>query len=373
MSFSKVNPPGWAFGDKLTSAQMNQLDADHANALDKSVAGDAIAGVVTIVGAGQIRTSIPSGLLANTGNGLVSTVANGITTSTAQGIVSNAAQGIISFAIGGIQAGVAKGITDGGHAGGISATILGGISDGGVVGGISPTIAAGITDGGITGGIRLTVAGGLRSNTAGAIVLAGGASDYPTFSSTRVITKNLSLGSPFGSAAPFSPGTGWTFAFASGPALVGGATTNTLTIPLNGFFGNGGAGLNGSTLTSVVLVFAVGQSHANVPVLLPSLQLWRIPTASGNATTPASLYSGGAQSMGTGGGGWTVPTTGALWFASGNMQNYPTAPNQNNAIDLLNYVYYAVLQDESGGNALTGNLYYALQCTFGNLTNMAPG
>jgi hypothetical protein len=30
MSFTRVKPAGWAFGELLTSAQMNQLDADHS-------------------------------------------------------------------------------------------------------------------------------------------------------------------------------------------------------------------------------------------------------------------------------------------------------------------------------------------------------
>lgn len=50
MSFSRINGPGWAVGDKVTSAQMNALDIDHANALDKTTAGDTIVGVVTVNG-----------------------------------------------------------------------------------------------------------------------------------------------------------------------------------------------------------------------------------------------------------------------------------------------------------------------------------
>jgi len=37
MAISKVKPSGWAFGEILTSAQMNTLDTDHAKAVDKSV------------------------------------------------------------------------------------------------------------------------------------------------------------------------------------------------------------------------------------------------------------------------------------------------------------------------------------------------
>lgn len=34
MSFTRAKPAGWATGEVLTSAQQNQLDADHANAVD---------------------------------------------------------------------------------------------------------------------------------------------------------------------------------------------------------------------------------------------------------------------------------------------------------------------------------------------------
>src|SRR5688572_30510196 len=37
MSFTRVKPAGWSFGEKLTSTQMNSLDTDHAAAVDKRV------------------------------------------------------------------------------------------------------------------------------------------------------------------------------------------------------------------------------------------------------------------------------------------------------------------------------------------------
>ncbi len=42
MSFDRVKPDGWAVNEKLTSAQQNQLDVDHANAVDKT--GDLVPG-----------------------------------------------------------------------------------------------------------------------------------------------------------------------------------------------------------------------------------------------------------------------------------------------------------------------------------------
>lgn len=35
MSFTRVKPTGWAFGEQLTSAHMNTLDTDHSNSIDK--------------------------------------------------------------------------------------------------------------------------------------------------------------------------------------------------------------------------------------------------------------------------------------------------------------------------------------------------
>src|SRR5690242_15870493 len=40
MSFARVKLAGWAFGEILTSAQMNALDTDHSNAIDGAGGGD---------------------------------------------------------------------------------------------------------------------------------------------------------------------------------------------------------------------------------------------------------------------------------------------------------------------------------------------
>lgn len=42
MSFARVHTLGWGFGEKLTSAQMNTLDIDHSNAVDKRVGAQEI-------------------------------------------------------------------------------------------------------------------------------------------------------------------------------------------------------------------------------------------------------------------------------------------------------------------------------------------
>lgn len=53
MTFPRVKPDAWAVNEEVTSAQLNQLDVDHANALDKT--GDTLAGTIELVSPGKIN------------------------------------------------------------------------------------------------------------------------------------------------------------------------------------------------------------------------------------------------------------------------------------------------------------------------------
>jgi hypothetical protein len=60
MSFARVNPAGWALDEVLTSAQMNSLDTNVSNALDKRVTGldiDSRTGVARYTPFGTIASS----------------------------------------------------------------------------------------------------------------------------------------------------------------------------------------------------------------------------------------------------------------------------------------------------------------------------
>jgi hypothetical protein len=86
MAFVRANSSGWAVGDILTSAQQNALDIDHALALDKSVAGDTLSGVITVASTGEILLNFADGvvgnanasILANATGALISTTPGGI-------------------------------------------------------------------------------------------------------------------------------------------------------------------------------------------------------------------------------------------------------------------------------------------------------
>lgn len=85
MTFPRVNPGSWAVNDKLTSTQQNQLDIDHANAVDKT--GDTISGTVNLAGFGKIS--------ANIHDSCISTVDAGISTNVARGISINNDTGLV--------------------------------------------------------------------------------------------------------------------------------------------------------------------------------------------------------------------------------------------------------------------------------------
>jgi hypothetical protein len=67
MSFTRVKPAGWAVGEKLTSTEMNGLDIDHENSVDKT--GDTITGTVGIGAAGKIQSSTAGSLIEVTSSG----------------------------------------------------------------------------------------------------------------------------------------------------------------------------------------------------------------------------------------------------------------------------------------------------------------
>lgn len=62
MSFTRVNPSGWAVGDLFTSAQANQLDSNVSNSLDKSSAGDTLKGPVIILSGGAVISNVIAGV-----------------------------------------------------------------------------------------------------------------------------------------------------------------------------------------------------------------------------------------------------------------------------------------------------------------------
>jgi hypothetical protein len=136
MSFTRVNPGGWAAGAKLTSAQQNQLDIDHANALDKSTAGDTLLGTVSINAApaqiscnraSAISLNTPGALSGNATHAVTGGVSGWFTPGVSGGVFFDVASGAACLAQAALYASVASGITST-IAGGIASGVSGGIA-----------------------------------------------------------------------------------------------------------------------------------------------------------------------------------------------------------------------------------------------------
>lgn len=104
-------------------------------------------------------------------------------------------------------------------------------------------------------------------------------------------------------------------------------------------------------------VFAVGQSHANPPGIYPSVRILRSQSLTTLGVGPAGFTSlvAAVDTFFPNPGG-----TGASYYNSGHLQNWPIVTDQNNVIDPT-FRYFAAILDESGANSLGLNSYYGFQ------------
>ena len=302
MTFARVNAPGWSVGAKLTSAQQNQLDIDHANALDKT--GDTIPNTSVISLAGTMNISGGGGITVNSTGGVNSLVSGGVTASVAQGVLSIAAGGISSN----------------------------------VIAGISPTVAAGITDGSVVGGISTTIAGGLA--------LGGGPVDWPAFSSRSITVCCPPL--------PMGPATGWT---ATQGCIVGPATATAIYLAMPRLW-------PGCTITNIAAIVKVPGPHSSVPADLPKISVYSFSWSAGGSPMQVFLRSPNSVTFGDAGSGSAYPGSPSAWDALGNLQSWNYVCNQNNtAIDTTHTGFYITLTDENGSGAVSGNEYFGFEVT----------
>lgn len=201
--------------------------------------------------------------------------------------------------------------------------------------------------------IQASVAAGFQTTTPGGLQLAGGSTDWPTFSAPRTISRYATMG-------PLVLTVGWSLLGSQiwSDFVVGPANTTFQATHLDV--------RHGWTLTSVNLQMAVANAHSNVPAVLPSFDVKRttLPSAGGSASpTVVSLSTGGAVSF--------TASTGAGWYDSGVVQQLAFTPNQFNVIDGSAFSYSLVLQDENGSNSIAGNIYFGAEMVF-TATNLAP-
>lgn len=314
MSFSRVNGSGWAVGDRFTSAQANQLDIDHANALDKSTANDTILGNVAIGSGAQISLPNATSAINITGNGAaVNASGNGslIEVTGAGALFKTSGGGRLQHADNDYPT-LAPG-----HAGtGRSITIP------------AQKFLA----------FKFTITATTSMNTM-----------IPTTSAIVYNTTGVGSGSPSVQLPGVSASSGSPFA---------------LCMPLSSRLHQG------ATLASVQVCFSKGIASTAVPAS-GDMQACRVfrntissdQQAAGTADNPVNL---GAL------GQYTPPGTVAAWNGSGtNLFRIVTATcTTNNVIDTSAFFYWLVFFDMCGANADVASNVYWVKLVYSNIADL---
>lgn len=118
---------------------------------------------------------------------------------------------------------------------------------------------------------------------------------------------------------------------------------------------------HGATLTSVAFSFVVASSH--LPTTLPQ---FRVFACGGGVKTPLRAGAQGYASF------TPTPASGAAWFAAGAVQTFTYTPDATIVIDTSKYTYWAEVIEESGNNALPGNIFVDATCTFQLIADLRP-
>jgi len=140
------------------------------------------------------------------------------------------------------------------------------------------------------------------------------------------------------------------------PANTSGAPSYRLFVPLTVH--------HGATLTQAVITFVVSTSHPGVPTTMPRYRVYRVD-ASGVVTPLRS-----ASTLPLGFEPFPTPASGAAWTNSSSPQSFTYTINAGTVIDSTKYAYVCEILDESGTNALVGNIYLDVTCTFTTIPDL---
>lgn len=343
MSFTRVNPGGWSVGAKLTSSQMNQLDIDHANALDKTTAGDTLSGPIAMASTATITASTAGNIIASVAGGIAAGVTGGFkigagASMTVQGLISGAAEiNVNEYA-------------------GIIVNVNGSI----------------LLNGGV---LSSTSGGGIQSGVDGGFALTGDSGDWPTFGVSGASPRVRELYSPCDAVQGTSP--------TSVDAAVGSITQyypvtvsdvvfiegGFLTEKVANFNTDSGFGYyiplrqlhNGATLDAAYLSLSPNVAHTHLPGYQPLFGIFR--QAYGSTSSPQALLSGS---------GYFQSAVSLSTYNSGVCYQFGGNLNQNNVVDTGAHAYFLVIIDEGDPSyALPGTYYQAVQILYTNITSLA--
>lgn len=362
MSIPRVKSPNWGIGEKLTSAQQNQLDTNVTYALDKRTGEtDTIGSVITLGATGRIIQSVTGAPNADSTFSIISQVLSmrvgtpNVLTAQRSYTLSNtnAVNGDeISFffdpdALGSFNVLIKDN-------GGATLATLG---------------PSGQSHWGefkfISGAWKLKRLGGMPLAAVTINVQMQGATNVQlatgnvTLSPARTITRSLPLGAAVvAESAAGSLGTSGSDQDLQ--ELTSAVTTRTWTaltfaavVTANAFARYWIVDLgryvpNGATITSVAIELRGAGAHAALPVQMPGLAIRR------SGVSDVALHSAGSR----------INDSSASTAVYQSTHGITATCNQNNVVDKSTYTYYAMILNEGSTNAIAGLIVQGLTITF---------
>ena len=400
MTFSRIKAVGWAVNEKVTSAQLNQLDLDHSKSVDKT--GDnltnsgGISGRVDVISGGTLEVQSGGEIIVHS-SGEILVSSGGTVNLTAATMTFNSTAELTFNDTSGLEINGSGSFIIGASGSELCAGTLN-ITSGGTLGinsGATMHVKNGATAT-VDGGGALALANGSNVNAAVGSNVNFASGSYLNMSGATLTMDNTSIGSIQGGSILATSGDGYitvqsggtlTAAFGSNvkfdsfpnfinsqsryfiQSTVGGiALSGTWSGGAQFVYDNAAGGVwslqlrthHGATLDTVTVGFSVGTAHSNAPANLPNLSVKRY--AYNAMFSPQALATTDPQYVAT-------PGSGSAWYDSGNQQYMTYFCNQNNIIDNGSYIYVLTITDESGTYSQALNAFGLITMHFTNITS----
>ena len=339
-NFTNVFSPALTINQRVTAAELNQLDGDHVLSLNR--AGGDIIGVVN-VDAGAVFNILSSGLVEFQSGALITDLG---ATWNVQGDFTVASPGSIALATGAALYGEVGSYVNLYGTVNFEATsavtVLGGLT---ILGGTA-TFATGTT---------LQMAAGSQTNIVNTTASNFTVTNFPTFATAQ--DKTLTTSFAEGLPGPCTAGGNGFNYWAANANSVGSVTNydtnrtdvNYWYLPLKVH--------NGGTLSDVFVSYQLNNASGPVPSNPVTFNIFRVNNSSG---VVESLLGGAVSLPGSA-------------YSSTARQAFTITCSTNNVIETYQFSYHLQLIDDHGTNSITNNTFIQAITYHTNITTTAWG
>lgn len=371
MTIDRIKSPDWAYAEVVTSSQLNALDANITNALDKRPGHtDELGSQVTVPNGGSLEfaaggelTVSPGAVVDATldGTSVVSVEDGGEVHVTTDGVLTVDSSATVNMTLG--------------------------------IDGAVNLVSGGAINAGAGGAVNINSSGTLNVAGLGNFQVAAGAvflvdsiasfsGDVHNSGTVYIATGGLRYGTPISQSiwVPMTNMSGLQSVNVAYGAPVNVPPSNTNGWP-NSILTSGPQGSfnfysvafpdwalpQGSTLTSINLFLRIKTGHGFVPAIPAQYWAYKMSMNSGTPN-PTVVYLNSSTTSSGGGSASPLTSSVAAYEQSGNIQMITYTCNQNNVISKDGLTSYGVIiRDE---DSQSGNIFHGFRLNFTNVAQL---